>query len=140
MIASLRLSGLEVVDVRLQSLAPSPPSRDRAWLIGLAMSILKGILETRSKLFRSEGLLLLLFSCPTTEPADEVGGALPVSDAWLKARFMGLRGEVRVRDEDRGGAAFARVEDRKANFALGGNGTASGEGVCGGLLGVKILE
>jgi hypothetical protein len=69
-----------------------------------------------------------------------VGGAFPVSNAWLKARFMGLRGEVRVRDEARGGAVFARVEDRSANFALGGKGTASGEGVCGGLLDEKILE
>jgi hypothetical protein len=109
-------------------------------LIGPATSIWKGILDTRSKLFRSAGLLLLLFSCPTTEAAEEVGGAFPASDAWLKARFIGLRGEVRVRDEDRGGAAFARVEDRKASFALGGKGTASGEGVCGGLLGVKMLE
>jgi hypothetical protein len=101
---------------------------------------LKGVLDTRSKLFRSDGLLLLLFSCPITEPAAEVGGAFPASDAWLKARFIGLRGEVRLRDEDRGGATFARVEDRSANFALGGKGTARGEGVCGGLLCAKMLE
>jgi hypothetical protein len=97
--------------------------------MGPAISILKGILGTRSKLFLSEGLLLLLFSCPAVEVADEVGLAFPVSDAWLKARFTGLRGEVRVREEARGGAVFARVEDRNANFALGGKGTASGEGV-----------
>lgn len=56
---------------------------------------------------------------------------LPVSEVWLKARFIGLLGEVRVRDVGRGGAALAeeRVDERRANFALGGNGTASGDGV-----------
>jgi hypothetical protein len=50
---------------------------------------------------------------------------------------MGLLGEVRVRDEGRVGAVvFPRVEDRSASFALGGKGTAKGEGVCGGLLGL----
>lgn len=36
------------------------------------------------------------------------------------------------------GAVFARVEERRANLALGGKGTASGEGVCGGLLPTKM--
>lgn len=43
---------------------------------------------------------------------------------------MGLFGDVRVLDEGRGEAVFeVRVDDRSANFALGGNGTASGDGV-----------
>jgi hypothetical protein len=47
-------------------------------------------------------------------------------------------GDVRVRDEGRAGAVFERVEERRANFALGGNGTARGDGVCGGLLGLPV--
>ena len=42
-------------------------------------------------------------------------------------------GEVRVRETGRVGAAL-RAEDRRANFALGGKGTASGDGVWDGLL------
>jgi hypothetical protein len=73
--------------------------------------------------------VLLLFSCPATELFDEDGGALPLSDAWLNARFMGLFGDVRVREDGLAGAVFERVEDRSASFALGGNGTARGDGV-----------
>lgn len=87
------------------------------------------ILAILSKLFRSAGLVLVLFSCPGTELADEDGGALPLSDAWLNARFMGLLGEVRVREDGLAGAVFERVEERSASFALGGNGTARGDGV-----------
>ena len=87
------------------------------------------ILAILSKLFRSAGLVLLLFSCPVTELADENGGALPLFDAWLNARFMGLFGEVRVREDGLVGAVFERVEERSASFALGGNGTARGDGV-----------
>lgn len=54
----------------------------------------------------------------------------PESEAWLRARFMGLFGEVRVRDDGRVVAVvFPRVDDRSASFALGGKGTAKGEGV-----------
>lgn len=82
----------------------------------------------------------MLFSCPSAGPAKEHEGAFPPSDAWLKTRFIGLRGDVRVRDAGRGGAVLARPDERNANFALGGKGTASGEGVCGGLeLPVKIV-
>jgi hypothetical protein len=133
MIASLRFKGLDVDAGVGVSLEPSP-SLESAWLTGALISRLKAILVLLSKLFRSTGLVLALFSCPLADPADELGGAFPASDAWLKTRFMGLRGEVRVRDEGRGGAVFARPEERKANFALGGNGTANGDGVCGGLL------
>lgn len=84
-----------------------------------------------SKLLRSAGLVLLLFSLPPTEPVNELGAALPLSDAWLRARFIGLFGEVRVRDTGRTGVVFERVDDRNANFALGGKGTARGDGVCG---------
>lgn len=42
-------------------------------------------------------------------------------------------GEVR-REAGRGGAVFARPDERSASFALGGKGTANGDGVCGGLL------
>jgi hypothetical protein len=80
MIVSLRLSGLEVVEIVWQSLLASPPNLDRAWLTGAGTSKL-AILEILSKLFRSAGLVLLLFSCPHTELADDDGGALPLSDA-----------------------------------------------------------
>lgn len=42
---------------------------------------------------------------------------------------MGLLGDVRVREEGLAGAVFERVEERSASFALGGNGTARGDGV-----------
>ncbi len=38
---------------------------------------------------------------------------------------------MRVRDKGLVGAVFARDDDRSASFALGGNGTAKGDGVCG---------
>ena len=98
------------------------------------MSILKAVLALLSKLLRSTGLVLVLFSCPLVDAADELGVAFPASDVWLKTRFTGLLGDVRVREEGRGGAVLARPEERSANFALGGNGTANGDGVCGGLL------
>ena len=78
-----------------------------------------------------------MFSWPPADPCDEFGRLLPVSEVWLRARFIGLFGDVRVRDAGRGGAVFeVRVDDRNANFALGGNGTASGDGVWGALAGV----
>lgn len=40
---------------------------------------LNGILEIFSKLRRSVGVVLLLFSCPLLEQAEEDGGALPLS-------------------------------------------------------------
>ena len=43
---------------------------------------------------------------------------------------MGLLGDVRSRAVPRGGAVFVR-EDLKASLALGGYGTARGDGVCG---------
>lgn len=128
--ASLRFSGLEVEEAMWQSLAPSPPSREKAGLIGaFIFSGLRGILEVFSKLLRSVGLVLLLFSCPPNELPEEEGGTLPVSEFWLRARFGGLLGDVRVRDDGREGGALDRLEDRSASFALGGKGTASGEGV-----------
>lgn len=125
---SLRFSGLEVVEIEWQSLLASPPNLDKAWFTGAEVSELD-ILTTLSKLFRSAGLVLLLFSCPITGLVEEEGGAFPLSDAWLNARFMGLFGEDRVREEGLVGAVFERVEERSASFALGGNGTASGDGV-----------
>lgn len=86
-------------------------------------------MDIRSKLFRSTGLLALLFSCPPATTDNVDGVIFPVSDVELRARFMGLRGEVRVREDERVGVAFVREPDRNANFALGGNGTARGEGV-----------
>lgn len=47
---------------------------------------------------------------------------------------MGLRGEVRRRGPCRGGAVLALVDERSASLALGGNGTASGDGVWGVLV------
>jgi hypothetical protein len=128
MIASLRFKGLDVDAPIGVSLHPSP-SLESAWLTGAFMSKLKGILALLSKLLRSTGLVLVLFSCPPADSADELGGAFPASDAWLKTRFIGLLGDVRVRDEGRGGAVLARPEERRANFALGGKGTANGDGV-----------
>lgn len=129
--ASLRLSGLDVVEAMLESLLLSPPSLDRAGLTGaLVFSGLGAILEIFSKLLlRSVGLVLSMFSCPPLELAEEEGGALPVSEFWLRARFGGLLGDVRVRDDGREGGALVRLEERRASFALGGKGTASGEGV-----------
>ena len=132
MIASLRFKGLDVLGGK--SLLPSPPNLDSAWLIGPAPSGLNCILVDLSKLFRSAGLLLRLFSCPPPDPVEDGGSALPPSDAWLRTRFIGLLGEVRVREQGRAGVVFERVEDRSASFALGGKGTARGDGVCGGLL------
>ena len=127
--ASLRLRGLDVAEAVWQS-APSPPSLESARLIGaLIFSGLRGILDIFSKLRRSAGLVVPLFSCPLFELAEEDGGALPVSEAWLRARFVGLLGEVRVRDNERERGPLDRLEERSASFALGGNGTASGEGV-----------
>lgn len=82
-----------------------------------------------SKLFRPVGLVLPLFSWPLADPADELGNALPLSDVWLKARFIGLFGEVRVRELGRVVEVLDRAEERNANFALGGKGTARGDGV-----------
>ena len=106
----------------------SPPNLDKACRTGADTSELD-ILATLSKLFRSAGLVLLLFSCPFIGLFDEGGSVFPLSDAWLKARFTGLFGDVRSREQGLAGAVFERVDDRSASFALGGNGTASGEGV-----------
>lgn len=82
-------------------------------------------------------LLLFLFSCPKAYACcDEPGVAFPPSELWLNARFiglrgdflMGLRGDVRVLGGARNGAGF-RI-DRSDNLALGGKGTARGDGVC----------
>lgn len=91
-----------------------------------------GVLVPLSRLLRSTGLLLPLFSWPGRAMVEENGDAFPASGAWLKTRLMGLLGEVRVRGERREGGSFARDDDRSANLALGGNGTARGDGVCGG--------
>jgi hypothetical protein len=120
MIASLRLSGLDIDEALWQSLVASPPNLDSAGLTGAGTSELDDILWTFSKLFRSVGLVLPRFSCPSTGPADVRGDTLPQSGAWFKARFMGLLGEVRIRDDGLAGAVFARVEERSASFALGG--------------------
>jgi hypothetical protein len=45
---------------------------------------------------------------------------------------------VRARDNARGVAFFAREADRRASFWLGGNGTARGDGVCGGFAAKKF--
>jgi hypothetical protein len=136
-IASLRLRGLDVDEVIGESLLPSPPNLDSIWLTGAFNSELNGIFEFLSKLLRSEGLVLVQFSCPVAELAEVIGCMFPESDAWLKARFMGLLGEVLVRDNARGGAVFERAEDRRASFE-GGNGTR-GDGVWGGLLEVPVI-
>jgi hypothetical protein len=85
MMASLLFSGLDVEELIWQSIAPSPPRRESAWLTGVGTSrLLKFILLDRSKLRRSgsAGLaILLLFSCPEKYPGVPLGGALPVSDA-----------------------------------------------------------
>lgn len=82
-------------------------------------------------------LPLVLFSCPNPNACcDEFGVAFPLSELWLNARFIGLRGDfliglrgdVRVLGEARNGAGF--LIDRSDNFALGGKGTARGDGVC----------
>lgn len=137
MIVSLRFNGLEVVAGR--SLLPSPPNLESAWLIGAEISGLKCILEDRSKLLRSKLLRsaesdFLMFSCPAADAPNRRGVALPLSKVWLSPRFRGLLGEVRVRETGRAGDGLERADDRRANFALGGNGTARGEGVCDGLL------
>lgn len=59
---------------------------------------------------------------------------LPQSDAWLKARLIGLLGDVRVLDEARGVALLDLVADLRESFTLGGNGLARGEGVCEGVI------
>lgn len=127
---SLRFSGLEVDGV---SLEPSP-SLESAWFIGVA-SRFRDILEGLSGCLRSAGLVLLQFSCPVVIQEDKVGvAAFPPSDELLRTRLIGLFGDVRVRDVGRGDAAFERPEDLSASFALGGKGTARGEGVWGVLL------
>lgn len=70
------------------------------------------------------------------ELPDELCDALPRSEVWLRARFTGLLGDVRGREDALTGTALGRVDERRASFD-GGNGTASGDGVCGGLLAVK---
>lgn len=82
------------------------------------------------------GLVLLTFSWPLNELADEAFGVFPVSEALLSARLIGLFGEVRSRAVGLAGAVFERVDERKASLD-GGNGTARGDGVCGGLLKVE---
>lgn len=109
---------------------PSLPNLDSAKFMGPAESRLKGIFAILSKLLRSIGLVTV-FSCPTDGGESDEDGALPASELLLRARFMGLLGDVLVREEERIG--LGRDADRNANFALGGNGTAKGEGVCGGL-------
>ena len=124
--ASLLLRGLEVESPWL-SLHPSPPRRDSAWLMGPAESRFSDILLLRSRLFLSTGLLL--FSWPPAVQVVKTGGAVfPLSGPWLRARFIGLFGDVR-REAGLTGAVLERPDERSASFALGGNGTASGEGV-----------
>lgn len=129
MIASLRFNGLDVDVVICESLLASPPSLERAGLTGADPSKLKGIRVRRSKLFLSTGLVDVLFSCPLDELCDDTGVALPLSDAWLNTRFIGLFGDVRL---DNVGRAIAdlldRADERNANFRLG----TKGEGVYGG--------
>lgn len=121
-----------MVEVIWQSLLPSPPNRDKAWFTGAFPSKLN-IRWPFSKLLRSKplfstGLIFPLFSCPLKIFVG-TGAALPASGAGFSARFIGLFGDVLVLEDCRGGAVFDRVEDRRANFALGGKGTASGDGV-----------
>lgn len=52
----------------------------------------------------------------------------PLSGPWFRARFIGLFGDVR-REVGLTGAVLERPEERNASFALGGNGTANGDGV-----------
>ena len=76
----------------------------------------------------SVGLALLgaLFSTPVPEPAGDDGVPFPLSVESLRARFIGLLGEVLERVDTRIGLA-RRTHDRFF-FALGGKGTANGEG------------
>jgi hypothetical protein len=109
MMASLRLSGLDVDEAVWPSLLPSPPSLDSAGLTGALISEFNVVFEALSKLLRSDGEVLLEFSCPPAGLEEVVGVALPLSEAWLKTRLMGLLGDVRVRDVVRAGAVFERV-------------------------------
>ena len=103
--------------------------------MGPAESRFSDILLLRSKLLRSAGLLLLLlFSWPPAVQVVKTGGAVfPLSGPWLRARFIGLLGDVLRVIVGRTGAVFDRPEERSASFALGGKGTARGDGVLGGL-------
>ena len=76
----------------------------------------------------SVGLALLVarFSVPVPQPAGDDGVPFPLSVESLRARFIGLFGDVLERVETRIGLA-RRTHDRFF-LALGGNGTAKGEG------------
>lgn len=134
MIASLRFNGLEVTeDVLRLSQQPSPPSLDNAWFTGAVISTVNMLFSRVdfSKLARALGLrALAVFSWPLPGLREYDGGVLPLPGVWLRARLIGLLGEVRVRDDARTGAVFDRVADpRRDSFALGGKGTANGDGV-----------
>jgi hypothetical protein len=92
---------------------------------------IKPLSRRDSELRRSVGLKLpqRRFSCPDELPADDDKVPLPLSDVSLRARLMGLRGEVRCLEMGRPGAVLARWLARKVSFALGGKGTARAEGV-----------
>lgn len=71
-------------------------------------------------------LLVALFSSPVPERAGDDGVPFPLSVESLRARFIGLFGEVLERVDTRIG--LARRTPVRFFFALGGNGTAKGEG------------
>lgn len=71
-------------------------------------------------------LLVALFSSPVPEPAGDDGVPFPLSVESLRARFIGLFGEALERVDTRIG--LARRTPVRFFFALGGNGTAKGEG------------
>jgi hypothetical protein len=70
-------------------------------------------------------LLVTLFSAPVPGLAGDDGVAFPLSVESLRARFIGLFGEVLERADTRIGLG-RRTQDRDF-FALGGKGTASGD-------------
>lgn len=127
--ASLRFSGLDV-DAVCESLLPSPPNLDKAWFTGPCPSKLKVSRDDLSKLLRSFGLLLPLFSWPPATLEFDACIEFPLSETRVSTRFIGLLSEFLVRDEQIVGAVLVRDDDRSANLALGGNGTAKGDELC----------
>lgn len=70
-------------------------------------------------------LLVALFSTPVPGPACDDGVPFPLSVESLRARFIGLFGEVLDRADTRIG--LARRTEVRFFFALGGKGTAKGD-------------
>lgn len=87
------------------------------------------------------GLELRVFELSGTpcESLDDRLAELPESDVSLRARFIGLFGEVRLK-LDRGEVIFGLVAERNESLTLGGKGLARGEGVWFGVLDGALLS